>query len=383
MLAREDDASGTMPLAPFTTLRSAMQEVRRPPRTGVVIRIALAALCCGVASCGRCAAATELSSQSPADPRPRDEIVLASTRPLGTRCDAAAMSAGLDCRRYAAELSGGARTWQRTDLATALPAASELPTIVYIHGNRVEAGEAFGHGLKIYRSLAPRLPSDTPVRFVIWSWPAEQIRGVVKDYTVKAARTGAVAWQLAWTLNRLPPDAAIALVGYSYGARVATGTLHLLGGGALEGRTVANLQPDRRRAHAILLAAALDADWLLPTGQHGRALKQLEHLTLVTNRRDPAMRFYHMISDRDVRALGYAGPPSWGRLKSQFQVEIDAFDATSDVGRHHALQAYLASSPQLTRAWKGLATLLPPSPAPAAAVQMVNAPAAGDASQGG
>src|SRR5690606_32297914 len=148
-----------------------------------------------------------------------------------------------------------------------------LPTVVYIHGNRVENGEDKPHGLWFHRSLAARTPSDGPMRFVIWSWPSSQIRGVVNDYQVKAARTKQVGWQLAWAVDRLPPETPLALVGYSYGARVVTGTLHLLAGGSLgELSLPERAHWSRPPIRAALIAAAVDAQWIRPGGYHGRAL---------------------------------------------------------------------------------------------------------------
>lgn len=299
----------------------------------------------------------------PDDVRGHDEIVLISSRRIGTRCDADAMLAGLDCHVYraASALTSPTRSWHAAATADVLDPTRVTPTIVYIHGNRVPNGVAAGHGLSVYRSMKPRLPDDTPVRFVIWSWPSAEIRGPVRDYRVKAARTGPVAWQVAWAINQLPADTPLAIVGYSYGARVATGTLHLLAGGSLNGRTTPDLQPRRSKAHAVLLAGALDADWLLPGRYHGRALEAVDELTIIANRRDPAMRFYHLTTDRDTRALGYAGPAGLASLRRAFDVEIHALDATDNVGRTHALFEYLHSSPQVARAWRLLGGLAPAS----------------------
>src|SRR5688500_9243627 len=163
-----------------------------------------------------------------------DRIYLISTRGIGTRCDCDAMAHGLRCEELVHDPSGASRwnslTWHELQAQFAEP----LPTVVFVHGNRVENGEDKPHGLRFHRSLASRKPGDGPMRFIIWSWPSSQIRGVVNDYRVKAARTKPVSWQLAWAVDQMPPQTPLALVGYSYGARIVTGTLHLLGGGRLD-----------------------------------------------------------------------------------------------------------------------------------------------------
>lgn len=276
-----------------------------------------------------------------------DRILLISTRAIGTRCDATAMASGLRCE----ERVGG--QWRRLEWSDVLIqfAADPVPTVIYVHGNRVASGEDKSHGLEFYRWLAARKNSEAPLRYVIWSWPSTQIPGRLKDYEVKAARTRPCGWQLAWAIDQMPAETPLSLVGYSYGARVATGALHVLGGGRL-----GNLQLTER-AHAerpglrvALVAAAVDAVWLRPEGYHGRAVSQCESLVLVNNTLDPAMRFYHLSPEgRHTAALGYAGVPGRASL-GELAGRIHSFDMTEAVGRHHALSVYLSSSSMLGRA---------------------------------
>lgn len=339
-----------------------MKQFRPSPRRAAHCR---AILTCSVVALAMSAVSQSVCADDGASSvRDRDEILVISSRRLGSRCDEATIAEGLEYRRLApAADAGGARSWQRLAVSEALSPTSTMPTVFYIHGNRVPHEMAVRHGLSVYRSMDSQLPEQSPVRFVIWSWPSEKIRGVVKDYRVKAARTNAVGWQVAWAINQLPPESPLAVVGYSYGARVATGALHLLSGGSLGGRSLPNLRRTAP-AHAVLLAAALDADWLHPRGYHGKALDMVDRLSLVTNRRDPAMRFYHLTTERDVRALGYAGPAGLASIRRHFNVDVDAYDATDNVGRSHALFDYLRSSPQVARAWHDLSDLTPPALSP-------------------
>ena len=273
-----------------------------------------------------------------------DRIFLVSTRPLGTRCDPSIMAGALHCERYVAA-AGGLGAWQPiTWSEVASEFADPLPTVVYVHGNRINCGEDKSHGLTFYRSLAACKQGDSPLRYVIWSWPSEQIRGPVKDYQVKAARTRQVGWQLAWAVDQLPEKSPLALVGYSFGARVVTGALHLLAGGEMDGLTLPEtLHPRRPPMRAALVAAAVDADWLRPRGYHGRALEQVDELLLVNNQRDPAMRFYHLPMDHRARPLGFSGPASIASL-GELASRVRSIDFTGAVGRHHALSKYLATS---------------------------------------
>jgi hypothetical protein len=274
-----------------------------------------------------------------------DQVYLINTRSIGTQCEPANMSSGLLIEAYHG--AGGATGWRPlswSELAGEL--RDPLPTIVYIHGNRVDCGYSKSHGLAMYRSLAARKQGDGPIRFVIWSWPSSQIPGQVRDYQVKAARTKQVGWQLAWTIDQLPAETPLALIGYSYGARVATGALHLLAGGRLGSLELADRRhPHRTPVRAAFVAAALDANWIRPGGYHGRALEQVDELLLVNNHLDPAMRFYHLAMESGARPLGYGGPRGLG----QFASRVRSVDVTSAVGRHHAIEEYLASSSRVTR----------------------------------
>ncbi|MCC6494542.1 MAG: alpha/beta hydrolase [Pirellulales bacterium] len=241
-----------------------------------------------------------------------------------------------------------------------------LPTIVYVHGNRVSSGEDKLQGLALYRSIADRRADRAPLRFIVWSWPSAQIPGALRDYQVKAARTKYVSWQLAWAIDRMPVETPLSMVGYSYGARVVTGSLHLLAGGRMGELALGERQhPSRPPIKAALVAAAVDADWIRPGGYHGRALEQAGQLLLVSNHLDPAMRFYHMAFEGRVRPLGYAGlrsSQSMGR-----SAKIQRVDVTDAVGRHHALEEYLAATGPVGRVLEQVA-LFPPPPLPSNAV---------------
>jgi hypothetical protein len=170
---------------------------------------------------------------------------------------------------------------------------------------------------------------------------------------VKAARTTPVGWQLAWAVNQLPQESPVTLVGYSYGARVVTGALHLLSGGSMgELKLYEPRNPLRPPLRAALVAAAVDAAWLRPGGYHGQAVDAVESLTLVNNQLDPAMRFFHLpVENRHARALGYAGlraTSAWGDAAGR----IHSFDVTGSVGRHHAIAEYLSASGGMHEAWQ-------------------------------
>lgn len=265
------------------------------------------------------------------------------------------MSRHLQCERYVVD-EAGVPQWDVVDWRTAVTSSTALrPTFVYIHGNRVARGMDRSQGLQVYRSLAADGKPDMPIRFIIWSWPSSHIAGPVKDYKVKAHRTGPAGWQLAWFVDQLPADSPVALWGYSYGARVASGALHLLGGGTLSGLKLdERVHPDRQPLRAAMVAAAFDADWIQPGHYHGRVLAQTDMLVLATNELDPAMRFFHLSNGRGrIHALGKQGvaqPQTLGAAARRLR----PIDFTREVGRTHALTEYLSASEKMTSVWRQL-----------------------------
>lgn len=292
---------------------------------------------------------------------PADEILIVSTRAIGLACDGQRLSDGLRCRRLQIGTKGRPH-WESVDWREALQPASlagepGLPTrtVIYIHGNRVEQGEDLQRGMMVYRSLTTRGRPRQPIRYIIWSWPSTTIPGLIKDMKIKAARTCPAGWQLAWFLDQLPAEMPVSLIGYSYGARVASGALHLLGGGQLNGkRLTERLHPQRPPIRVAMLAAAFNADWILPGKYHGRAVSQMEELLLVTNQRDPAMRLFHFtVHSGRTHALGKEGVPRPQALGKSAR-RIMPINLTHAVGRSHLLTDYLAVKGKMSAIWRRL-----------------------------
>jgi hypothetical protein len=242
--------------------------------------------------------------------RLQDEIVVVNVRPLCGSCDPASLRSGAVIENYAIYDAIGHRRWQRSDLDSFLAYDSSVPTIVYVHGNRMTPGDARQQGLDVYRRLARYSGSSgPPIRFVIFSWPSEQAGRLLRDVRIKAARTGPAGCQLAWLVDQMPAETPISLVGFSFGARIITGSLHLLGGGSLGYLSLyERVHPDRPPVNAVLISGTMHAHWLGDGQYHGRAMTQVNRMLSVNNCRDPAMRYYHLAFDGRPQALGLRGP---------------------------------------------------------------------------
>jgi hypothetical protein len=282
--------------------------------------------------------------------RPQDEILLVNVRTVGCSTDPNRMAEGVCLQTYRVVDDSGRRRWQSYDLESLRAADPSVTTVVFVHGNQISSGEACQGGLTIYRRLVRCHCSAQPIRYVIFSWPASKVSGPLKDVRIKAARTRPVGWELAWFLDQLPGETPLGLIGYSYGARIITGGLHILGGGDLCGLGLEErMNPDRAPANVVLIAAALNSNWLGPNQYHGQAMSQVDHMLCLNNCEDMAMRYYYLSTKCGrPQALGLCGPTY---LSPEDRAKIRNRDLSSYDGRRHDLMRYTCAPGAIEQAW--------------------------------
>jgi len=227
-----------------------------------------------------------------------------------------------------------------------------VPTIFFVHGNRVSRGEAKQMGRQWVRRFEGAEYGEGPARLVIFTWPSDQIaRKPIEDVRVKAQRSEAHAWYLAALVDSIPSDVPVGLIGYSYGARLISASLHLLGGGRIAGRQLVREEvPSPRPLRAVLLAAALDHHWLGEGQHHGLALSQVDSLIVFVNREDALLRLYPRLFGRGgPDALGRTGVVSRSRLGVHGS-KLRQINVAGAVGKHHDWQSYVNSGSIMNRA---------------------------------
>ena len=268
--------------------------------------------------------------------RPQDEVWAVSTRCLG--CPPGRIA---DPNFTVWHYQGS--QWMNSSTAQFHGTSSpDVVTVFFIHGNRIDSTSALQNGLDVYFQMAGKFDAERPVRFVIWSWPSEQIHGPLKDVRIKAARTDVDACYLARFLSRIDSSVPVGLVGYSYGARIICGGLHLLGGGQLIGHTV---EPGPRPPMRVALwAAAEHSEWLAPGYYHGRALPMADRWLITVNGCDPVLRRYHML-DKGGKpsALGYAGLYGRNLMSQEMNRRVEEMNVSHLVGGTHEMRPYLYS----------------------------------------
>jgi hypothetical protein len=283
--------------------------------------------------------------------RRQDEIVVVNTRRIGCSCDTESIRTGLVFERYAVVDEVGDRRWQTSDLEGFLAFDPSVPTLVFVHGNQITPSDAKREGLSAYRRVIENGSDGPPIRFVIMSWPSSRVGGLLRDVRVKATRTDPAGCQLAWLLDQMPAETPLSLVGFSYGARIITASLHILAGGHLGHLQLAErVHPQRPPVNVVLMASALHAHWLGEGQYHGLAMTQVNQMFLVNNCRDPAMRFYHLAFKGRGRpqALGLRGPT---RMSSDQRMKIRMRDV-SRYGSQHNLFVYLCAPGVTAQIWE-------------------------------
>jgi pimeloyl-ACP methyl ester carboxylesterase len=235
--------------------------------------------------------------------------------------------------------------WIDSSLAALLATNSpDIETVIFVHGNRTNARSAQKEGVRAFRNLGRAGTSGIPVRFLVWSWPSNAtFRTICRDALVKSERTDDEAFYFGSFLQQLGGDQSVTLVGFSFGARIITGSLHLLAGGQLNGSQLGGWTNEPRLPYrAALLAAALDSHWLAEGQRHGLALTQVDEMFVTVNDRDFILKTYPRLSRNwhGGEALGAIGP-SFDVLDGPNQQKLVASDVNRLVHHRHFIVNYL------------------------------------------
>ncbi len=330
----------------------------RPGRKWKTTRFLIALAVAGILIASNPLAA-RANSDSDCDARPQPTVQCVETGEawvVSTRCVPSSCPADIGPGQLSYRVSRGAcPNWVQADSKSFFESVKDNePVVVFIHGNRTDSCDAIGEGWPVYRRLQDE-SGGRPFRFVIWSWPADQVRGGPrKDALVKAARSDTQGFYLAAWLDRLPAETPVTLIGYSFGARVIGGALHLAEGGTLLGRTKESVSPNRNRRpmRVMLVAAALDCEWLSPGSRNGLAAQAVEQMLITRNCCDRVLRLYPRMRRCDSSsALGFAGPASPGQLAGS-GLALETVPVESQVGREHSWLNYFRSHALRSRlAW--------------------------------
>lgn len=217
--------------------------------------------------------------------------------------------------------------------------------VVYVHGNRVPAHEALQRGLSIHHKIK-RFRSGQSIDWVIWSWPSDKQGILIRDARIKASRTDGQGLYLGWLLRKHAElQAETTLIGYSFGGRIITGSLHAAAGGSLAGRQLPGPPLLGANFDAGLVAPAVDSHWLTDRGYHRLATQNMNRLVLLYNRRDAVLKRYWLVDRvRGRMALGYSGPTSFAPRFDGTKLPVRSRDCSPSIGIQHDEMDYYRKS---------------------------------------
>lgn len=258
-----------------------------------------------------------------------DQIVVASTRNYASTVGCTLDLNSFRGRTYHACGKAG-------ELADFRSAGGFVETWIFVHGNQIDPTMAVERGLRAYRNLRTTSTNHGPIRFIIWSWPSERTTNRITDARRKSKRTDAEMFYFGSFLSQISRQGPIGIIGYSFGARVVSGGLHLSEGGTLCGKYLPNACSPACPYRVAFLAAAVESDGLCGNGRYRYALNHVSNLLLQNNSRDQALRFFWVIGRERPKALGHTSmqfaPP---------HVRVRQYDWADAIGKDHSVWNYL------------------------------------------
>ncbi len=117
-----------------------------------------------------------------------------------------------------------------------------------------------------------------------------------------------------------------------------TGALELLAGGSLMGRTLPDRVEHRATMQSVIIAAALNDDWLAMGRPHGQALEATERMLALNNGCDRALKHYGVVDPcTHPEALGYTGVigPLGDNGRKLYEIDL-----CCTVGKQHNWRSY-------------------------------------------
>ncbi|MEE2643229.1 MAG: hypothetical protein VX768_21550 [Planctomycetota bacterium] len=268
--------------------------------------------------------------------RPGDEFWWVSTRHLPLQaCDfKLRYYRFLDCQGHPSSLE---------ELKTASRERPELVNLIYIHENRADLNKSEMRFWQNYNILVNQAPDAPPVRYIFFSWPADRIRGQIRDVKEKAIVCDYHAYYLAWFLCQIRDFNKPSLSGYSYGCRLGMDALHLAGGGQKKCQALPEELLIRKPTfRAAFVATAMQNGCNGEGGLCELSYRTLDHITLLNNSTDGVLKMFPLMDENGSAAIGREGICQVDRLPGGGQ-RLTQIDATCIAGRSHKLEDYYKS----------------------------------------
>jgi len=218
------------------------------------------------------------------------------------------------------------------------------PVCIFVHGSFVEFESQCQQAHAFYRRLAPCYPGRLQLIFFTWPSDGPRTGWFPLDVAVRGRQADFNGFHLAYLISQIPESCPVTMIGHSHGARMILATMHLAGGGTVEGHYFPYSMGANRRFRAVLAAGAMDHNWLNPGQVYCCALNRLECVLNLRNRRDSALGFYPLSRPFAHRAVARSG---FTRLDYYLLgangAKLHDADVTTAVGASHYWPEYYNS----------------------------------------
>ena len=217
------------------------------------------------------------------------------------------------------------------------------PIVFVIHGSYNYWRDVLNESRAMHAWLA-RSGASRPVQMVFFTWPSDGYApfALPIEVAVLGRKSAAHSVFLAGLIRDLPPGAGLSMIGHSHGARTALAASHLLAGGQLENGQCLGPGPlAPRTMRAVLLAAAVDHQWLNPGERYGRSLEALDRVLVFRNSRDFWLAVYPLRKPFGEPSLSGAGLSPWDRAAlGPLAAKVIEFDVSRQLGAGHNLATF-------------------------------------------
>ncbi len=258
------------------------------------------------------------------NPRPQDEIWLVSTRHI-LSCQGIPGPDQFVCKHP----TGTA--WKQVPLRQLLDVQQNdtaTANVVFIHGNRTDAFWARRRGKMAYQRLVANNPANLPpVRFIIWSWPSDEIPNPLKDFQTKMDRSVFEGQLFGHFLAMLDPGQRISLVTYSMGAQVGFSGIEMA---SQQHQCCPNIG-------MIAMAPVTHCRWSPHADRLDLINQQVSQLRFCNNSRDIALRAYRKVCSVSCKTCFTPATDVIARAHPN----VRQYDFSRSVGSEHNIIGYV------------------------------------------
>ncbi|HYO24201.1 MAG TPA: hypothetical protein VEQ85_04565 [Lacipirellulaceae bacterium] len=239
--------------------------------------------------------------------------------------------------------------WTNETLESFLAQEATMPSLIFAHGNTLQHEGAMKQCWMLYGKMRC-CPGKK--RLVFWSWPAQIAikrpllrprKLIMANLQLKYVYAEYQSYYMAKLVQRMSMTQRVTVGGHSYGAIIASGAAHFLGGGELRGLTLEGSAPVQRANFRVAnVSGAFDNDAMIPGFRFGQSFVSAEKVLNTRNCADSTLDNWPDVSRRGRKAIGVTGINA--NLLGQYSSKLCQISMTADVGKSHYIEPHMNSA---------------------------------------